>query len=139
MMTDAARQDLAEDVLYLRKKVDEHLAEIDRKLKILEDGIYQKPTPLWKQVLNQTEFYNGHGQLILPEIKLSEAKKLLKDLSFNWEENLCDIFYLQMMDEENSDWSGSIYQCSGISDNEDRLWVSFERVIIDTEENTNVE
>jgi len=134
MITDTCRQDLAEDVFYLRQKVDEHLAEIDRKLKILEEDIYQEPTPLWKQVLNQTEFYNGHGQLSLSEIKLSEVGKLLKDLEDNWEEDLNDMFYINMMMEKDLSWSGSVYQCTGDSTSQDKLWASFDKIIIDTEE-----
>ena len=138
-MTDTARQDLAEDVLCLRQKVDEHLAEIDKKLKILEEGIYQEPTPLWKQVFNQTEFYNGHGQLTLSEIKLSEVGKLLKGLEDNWDEDLNDMFYINMMMEKDLSWSGSVYQCTGGFGSQDKLWVSFDKIIIDTEESKDAE
>jgi len=86
-----------------------------------------KCVPFWKQVFNQTEFYNGNGQMEISEMELSSIQKLIDDLSKN-----CgcieDIFYLQMFSEVDGRWCGSIYQDMGGSG---KLWLHIEDIIID--------
>lgn len=84
-------------------------------------------TPLWKRVLNQTEFYNGHGQLTLSEIALDEAMQLCEDLS-DHTDSIYNIFYLKLFKEfdEEEYLTGSIYQSEG---DKEILWVSFERIL----------
>ena len=112
------------------KKLEERIEQLERKASNTTES-----TPLWKHVLNQTNFYNGHGQLTIAEIKLSEVKTLLKDLEDNCN-SLNDLFSLNLFLESDGSWSGNVYQF--ISSNEEKLWVSFDKVIIDTEGNDNV-
>lgn len=83
--------------------------------------------PLWKRVLNQTEFYNGHGQLNLSEITLDEAMQLCEDLSDHIEDEN-NIFYLAL----HKEFDGEGYLCGTIYQStigKDIQWVSFERIL----------
>lgn len=93
----------------------------------------QESTPLWKQVLNQKEFYNGHGEMVLSEITLTEALHLCEQLTENINE-INDIFILELCPEEldgEKYISGIIKQCSGLGENEDKIWISFDKVVIE--------
>lgn len=104
---------------------DKKIKELKNKIKALELELEscKKTTPLYKLVLNQTEFYNGHGQLTISELKFSEVRQLLIDLSENYD-GLEDVFSIQMFVESNGGWSGTI-------ENDKRMWLTIENIIID--------
>lgn len=116
---------IAEDSLKLKiSKLEQKCAELHKKLK--------EETPLWKQVFNQTDFYNGHGQMTLGRLTLSEIKKLLQDLQENVPKQfdpMNDIFYLSLCVESDGTFSGSVNQ--SLDDGDDRLWLSIYSVVID--------
>lgn len=82
-----------------------------------------KTTPLWKQILSQSDFWNNHGKMRIPKLKLSEITRLLVDLQDNCT-FLEDIFDVRLI-VENTCISGSIY------DSSDKLWLTIDEVIID--------
>lgn len=90
---------------------------------------FHTETPLWNQVLNQTEFYNGHGQLVLATITLEEVMLLCDELSENIDvDDINDLFYLRLFKEDNF-YSGSVYQ-STYQGEKDKLWVSFDKITL---------
>lgn len=117
--------ELTEDSLRMKiSKLEQRCAELDKRLK--------DETPLWKQVFNQTNFYNGHGQMNLERLTLSEIKKLLQDLQDNIPKQfdpMNDVFYLSLYVESDGSFSGNIHQ--SLDDNKDRLWLSLYNVVID--------
>jgi hypothetical protein len=107
------------------KKLENQVQELEKELKK-----YKVQTPLYKLVFDQKEWYNGHGQLVLSEITITEIQKLLNDMTENYDK-LEDIFHLKLYTEENGAWSGSIYNDEG---GKEKMWVSFEKIIIDTKD-----
>lgn len=108
-----------------------NLSELTEVNVLEELNSKKEDTPLWKQVFNQTTYYNGHGQMELHSLHKDEIAKLLVDLSDNCD-SLEDIFHLKLFVEKSlggvTYWSGSIYQDV---DNEDKLWVTINNVILD--------
>lgn len=104
---------------------DKKIKELKNKIKALELELesYKNTTPLYKLVLNQTEFYNGHGQLTISELKFSEIKKLLIDLRENYD-GLEDVFSIQMFVENDGSWSGTV-------ENDKRMWLTIEKIVFD--------
>lgn len=103
---------------------------LQHRIDELESKLQQQTTsttPLWKQVLNQTDFYNNHGQLTLSEITLHEAMQLCDDLSDNIDD-LNNIFYLALF-KESDYYAGTIYQSLGSG--QDKMWVSFDKIIVE--------
>lgn len=102
------------------------LAESLRKLAELEEQISNTDqSNLWRTIKNQTEFYNGHGQLTVSEISLKELMDTCRKLTEN-EETSNNIYYLALYPEGNNTYSGSIYQSiSGIND---VLWFSADNI-----------
>lgn len=94
---------------------------------IAERGELSEETPLWKQVLGQTDFYFGHGQLTLAEITLEEATNLCEDLSNNTK-GLSNLFYIKLF-KEKAGYSGSVHQYTCLG-KEDKLWVSFDEITL---------
>ena len=117
--------DLTEQVLKMRiSALEQKCLELENKLK--------EETPLWKQVFEQTTFHNGHGQMTLGRLTLSEIKKLLQDMQDNVPDKfdpLNDIFYLSLFLENDGSFSGNINQ--SLNDEDDRLWLSIHNVVID--------
>lgn len=75
--------------------------------------------PLWKQVLEQKDWYNGHGQMEISEMSLEDVMILIDDLEDNYKgaENM---FYVKLF----NDLGASICQ----TDEKDTLWLSIGRV-----------
>lgn len=80
-------------------------------------------------VLRQTTLYNGHGQLEVSEMSLSDIRQLSVDLG---EGGLRDI-YIKLYPEGGGRLSCSIYEES-VLDGKDKLWFGVENVIMDSEE-----
>ena len=107
------------------KKLEERIDELESKL----NQPITSPTPLWKQVLEQTEFYNNHGQLTLSEITLHEAMQLCEDLGDNIDDS-CNIFYLALF-KESDYYAGTILQSLAGNSSQDKMWVSFDKIIVE--------
>ena len=108
------------------------IRDLEARVNKLESKLQQPttlPTPLWKQVLNQTEFYNNHGQLTLSEITLYEAMQLCEDLEDNIDDS-CNIFYLALF-KESDYYAGTIYQSLAGNSSQDKMWVSFDKIIVE--------
>lgn len=102
------------------------LVESLRKLAELEEQISNTDqSNLWRTIKNQTEFYNGHGQLTVSEISLKELMDTCRKLTEN-EETGENIYYLALHPENDNTYSGSIYQ--SISGDADVLWFSAENI-----------
>lgn len=114
------------------KTLEIKMKGLEEKNSFLEKELekYKSQTPLYRLVFDQKEWYNGHGQLELSEIRLSEIKKLLTDMTENYDK-LEDIFHLKLYIETNGNWSGSIYNDE---DGKEKMWVSFEKIIMDINE-----
>jgi hypothetical protein len=84
----------------------------------------------YKTIFGQKEFYNGHGQLQVDELSLTECLGLIKQLGDNSKETdkpVYNIFYLSIFPEKEG-YSGNIHQ-SVIGD--DILWLTINNLDIE--------
>lgn len=115
----------------LQKQIDELKELVDKYINTSKEVISKGVTPLWKQVLEQKEFYKGHGQMTLSEITLPEVKELLEDLSNNCGE-IENIFYVSLFSEEDGRWSGHVQQSIKVANSGlDKLWLSINTIVAD--------
>ena len=85
----------------------------------------------YKDVFEQEEFYNGHGQLEVVRMKLSEISGLIKELEDHADESgeySQDIFTLKLYVDDMGKFSGTIYQ--EISPTP-KMWLSVGEVLVD--------
>ena len=95
------------------------LEERLNKMQQFDKQVGSVSIPLWKQVLEQKDFYRGHGQLEISEMDINTCMQLLEDLEDNYKgtENM---FYVKLF----NDLGASIYQAN----EEDTLWLSIGKV-----------
>jgi hypothetical protein len=70
--------------------------------------------------------------MTLESLTLSEVKNLLKDMQENVPEQFdpdCDIFYLALHLENDGTLSGDIHQSIG----DGRLWLSIDKIVVDSD------
>lgn len=94
---------------------------------------YTKPVNLplsaAQLILSQTNNYNGHMQLELSEMKLSDARQLVIDL-INTATDKCFVLQLQAPCEwMGTHWSASVYELDGISSGVDKLWLGIDKIV----------
>ena len=83
-----------------------------------------------KLVLNQTTFYNGHGQMELSEAYIVDLIQLCRDLEKEYKGEGENCFILEVWPEQNKPCSASIYQVNGIKSGTNKLWLSIDKVIV---------
>ena len=111
--------------LELIKQLEDRVYSLEQKM--INDS--KENTPLWKIVLEQTDFFNGHGQMEINTLNLEQIEQLLEGLQENCE-SMNNIFYLQLFNEGKGEWGGSIYQSDGKGMGADKLWLGIEEVVI---------
>lgn len=86
----------------------------------------QEKVSLALAVLNQKEYYNGHGQMEVTELGLQECMSLCNELSDKCGEKE-NIFYLKLFPEVDG-YSGSVYQAICCSDEDDKLMLGIDNI-----------
>ena len=84
----------------------------------------------YKDVFEQEEFYNGHGQLEVPRMALTDISGLIKELEDHADESedpINNIFTLKLYINCNGSYSGSICQETSPSP---KLWLSVDEVLV---------
>ena len=84
----------------------------------------------YKDVFEQEEFYNGHGQLEVPRMTLTEASGLIRELEDHADESespMDNIFTLKLYVADDGKYSGSIYQ----ETTRPKMWLSIGEVLVD--------
>jgi len=85
----------------------------------------------YKDVFEQKDFYNGHGQLEVPRMTLTDITGLIKELEDHVDESgdySNDIFTLKLYVDDDGKYSGTIYQ--EIPHNP-KMWLSVREVLVD--------
>lgn len=84
-------------------------------------------------ILSQSGDYNGHMQLELSEMKLSDAKQLVIDLNnLTSAQGLDKCFVLQLETPSEwlgDHWSASVYELDGISSGKNKLWLGIDKIL----------
>jgi len=84
----------------------------------------------YKDVFEQEEFYNGHGQLKVPRMTLTDISGLIKELEDHADESespMDNIFTLKLYVADDGKYSGSIYQ----ETTRPKMWLSIGEVLVD--------
>jgi len=76
-------------------------------------------------VLRQTHFYNGHAQLEISEMSLSDSRQLLRDLE---KVKPRSSFYIRVY--ADGTMSASIYEADGLGAGKERLWLSIKHLTL---------
>lgn len=116
------------ELLAQREALDVQLAQLSQKLNLKEK--MEEEMSLAKLVLNQTRFYNGHGQKEISEMYIVDAIQLCRDMGKEYEGTGESRFILEVCPEYTDLCSASIYQVNGIKAGTNKLWLSIDKLII---------
>lgn len=84
----------------------------------------------YKDIFEQEDIYNGHGQLIVKNMGINDIFGLISEMEENIPEEYSpcnNIFHLALYRDSESKYSGTIYQSLGAG-LPDRMWLSIEEV-----------